>query len=51
MNARVGRLLALLVIMAGSLPAKGLAQNAPALRDFDAEIEKNIRQVLADWVR
>ena len=43
MNARVGRLLTLLVIMAGSLPAKGLAQNAPALRDFDAEIEAALR--------
>ena len=43
MNARVGRLLAVLVIMAGSLPAKGLAQNAPALRDFDAEIEAALR--------
>ena len=43
MNARAGRLLPLLVIMAGSLPAKGLAQNAPALRDFDAEIEAALR--------
>jgi len=42
-NARVGRLLAVLVIIAGSLPAKGLAQNAPALRDFDAEIEAALR--------
>jgi len=42
-NARAGRLLPLLVIMAGSLPAKGLAQNAPALRDFDAEIEAALR--------
>jgi len=43
MNSRVVRFLAALAITAGSPSTKASAQNVPASRDFDAEIEAAIR--------
>ena len=43
MSLRVFRFLAVLAIMATASTTKGFAQNAPASRDFDAEIEAALR--------
>ena len=43
MSWRLGRLLVILAVMAGSLPVRGFSQNIPALRDFDTEIEAALR--------
>ena len=43
MSWRLGRLLVILAVMAGSLPVRGFSQNIPASRDFDAEIEAALR--------
>ena len=43
MSWRLGTLLVILAVMAGSLPVRGFSQNIPALRDFDAEIEAALR--------
>jgi len=43
MSSRVGRVIVTLMILAGSAPATGFAQDVADLRDFDAEIEAALR--------
>ncbi|MCH7935216.1 MAG: hypothetical protein IIC36_14585, partial [Gemmatimonadetes bacterium] len=43
MSSRVGRVVVTLMILAGSAPATGFAQDVADLRDFDAEIEAALR--------
>ena len=43
MSSRVGRVVVTLMILAGSAPATGFAQDLADLRDFDAEIEAALR--------